>query len=65
MIPGSFPILPRWAEAVSFTVVALAVGSASIWLGVDNPVAFLPSLFGAVVALAPTPKPKSNSVAGA
>lgn len=46
MMPVLWRVLPAWASGILMTLVAVVVGSASIWLGPSNPVAFIPSLLG-------------------
>ena len=51
MMPALWRVLPAWVSASLMTLAAMVVGSTTIWLGPDNPAAFLPSLLavGAVV----------------
>lgn len=48
MLPPILDLLPYKVNAVMMTVLALLVGSATLWLGADNPMAFLPTLLGFV-----------------
>jgi len=52
MLATSFMGLPQWLVSLVLTAAALIVGSATLWLGADNPAAFAPSLLGLVPLLA-------------
>lgn len=46
MLPSFLNVIKGAINAVTFMTLALVVGGATLWIGVDEPVAFLPSLLG-------------------